>query len=73
MTYTYTPRGVCSRKMTVELENGVEGFVPASSLTPSGTSLTEGVRLTDPASGKTWSLGDKMIAAIEAKRAALGI
>ena len=24
MTYTYTPRGVCSRKMTVELEN-VEG------------------------------------------------
>ena len=20
MTYTYTPRGVCSRKMTVELE-----------------------------------------------------
>ena len=23
MTYTYTPRGVCSRKMTVELENGV--------------------------------------------------
>ena len=23
MTYTYTPRGVCSRKMTVELVNGV--------------------------------------------------
>ena len=64
MTYTYTPRGVCSRKMTVELENGVEGFVPASSLTPSGTSLTEGVRLTDPASGKTWSLGDKMMITI---------
>ena len=23
MTYTYQPRGVCSRKMTVELENGI--------------------------------------------------
>ena len=23
MTYTFQPRGVCSRKMTVELENGV--------------------------------------------------
>ena len=23
MTYTYTPRGVCSRKMTVELDNGI--------------------------------------------------
>lgn len=22
MTYTYTPRGTCSRKMTVELDNG---------------------------------------------------
>lgn len=23
MIYTYQPRGVCSRKMTVELENGI--------------------------------------------------
>ncbi len=23
MTYTYTPKGVCSRRMTVELEDGV--------------------------------------------------
>ena len=23
MTYTYTPKGVCSRKIQVELENGV--------------------------------------------------
>ena len=56
--------GVTQRGIFVELENGVEGFVPASSLTPSGTSLTEGVRLTDPASGKTWSLGDKMMITI---------
>ena len=71
--YEGTISGVTQRGLFIELDNGVEGFVPASSLTPSGTSLTEGVRLTDPTSGKTWSLGDKMIAAIEAKRAALGI
>ena len=23
MTYTYTPRGVCSRKMKVDVENGI--------------------------------------------------
>lgn len=23
MTYTYTPKGVCSRRMTVELEDGI--------------------------------------------------
>ena len=62
--YDGTISGVTQRGLFVELENGVEGFVPASSLTPSGTSLTEGVRLTDPASGKTWSLGDKMMITI---------
>ncbi|MFR6093443.1 MAG: ribonuclease R, partial [Faecalibacterium prausnitzii] len=59
--YEGTVSGVTQRGLFIELDNGVEGFVPASSLTPSGTSLTEGVRLTDPASGKTWSLGDKMM------------
>ena len=59
--YEGTISGVTQRGLFIELDNGVEGFVPASSLTPSGTSLTEGVRLTDPASGKTWSLGDKMM------------
>ena len=62
--YEGTISGVTQRGLFIELDNGVEGFVPASSLTPSGTSLTEGVRLTDPASGKTWSLGDKMIITI---------
>ena len=50
--YEGTVSGVTQRGLFIELDNGVEGFVPASSLTPSGTSLTEGVRLTDPASGK---------------------
>ena len=62
--YEGTITGVTQRGLFIELDNGVEGFVPASSLTPSGTSLTEGVRLTDPASGKTWSLGDKMMITI---------
>ena len=62
--YEGTISGVTQRGLFIELDNGVEGFVPASSLTPSGTSLTEGIRLTDPASGKTWSLGDKMMITI---------
>ena len=62
--YEGTISGVTQRGLFIELDNGVEGFVPASSLTPSGTSLTAGVRLTDPASGKTWSLGDKMMITI---------
>ena len=62
--YEGTISGVTQRGLFIELDNGVEGFVPASSLTPSGTSLTEGVRLTDPASGKTWRLGDKMMITI---------
>ena len=62
--YEGTISGVTQRGLFIELDNGVEGFVLASSLTPSGTSLTEGVRLTDPASGKTWSLGDKMMITI---------
>jgi len=62
--YEGTISGVTQRGLFIELDNGVEGFVPASSLTLSGTSLTEGVRLTDPASGKTWSLGDKMMITI---------
>ena len=62
--YEGTISGVTQRGLFIELDNGVEGFVPASSLTPSGTSLTEGVRLTDPASSKTWSLGDRMMITI---------
>ena len=62
--YEGTISGVTQRGLFIELDNGVEGFVPASSLTPSGTSLTEGVCLTDPASGKSWSLGDKMMITI---------
>ena len=56
--------GVTQRGLFIELENGVEGFVPASRLTPSGTMPTEGIRLSDPVSGKNWSLGDTMMITI---------
>lgn len=62
--YEGTISGVTQRGVFIELDNGVEGFVPASSLTSTGTTLTEGIRLTDPVSGKTWSLGDKMMITI---------
>ena len=62
--YEGTISGVTQRGLFIELDNGVEGFVPASSLTPSGTNLTEGIRLSDPVSGKSWSLGDKMMITI---------
>ena len=37
--YEGTISGVTQRGLFIELDNGVEGFVPASSLTPSGLSL----------------------------------
>ena len=62
--YEGTISGVTQGGLFIELDNGVEGFVPASSLTPSGTMLTEGIRLSDPVSGKNWSLGDTMMITI---------
>ena len=56
--------GVTQRGVFVELDNGVEGFVPVGSLTPSGALLTEGVRLSDPVSGKSWNLGDSLMITI---------
>ena len=62
--YEGTISGVTQRGLFIELDNGVEGFVPASSLTATGTTLTEGIRLSDPVSGKNWNLGDSMMITI---------
>lgn len=63
-SYEGTISGVTQRGLFVEMDNGVEGFVPASSLTAAGTLLTEGIRLSDPGSGKNWNLGDRMMITI---------
>ena len=47
-----TPRGVF-----VALENTVEGFVPAAQLCKGEPTVTEGVRLYDPLTGRHWMLG----------------
>ncbi len=59
-SFTGVISGVTQRGVFVELDNSLEGFVPASSLTATGTQLTEGIRLSDPVSGKSWSLGDEI-------------
>ncbi len=64
--------GVTQRGIFVELENSLEGFVPAASLTPSGTQLTEGVRLYDPLSGKSWSLGDEIMVTVVGANVSMG-
>ncbi len=56
--------GVTQRGLFIELKSGVEGFVPAASLSETGTLLIEGVGLSDPASGKMWSMGDEMMITI---------
>ena len=63
-SYEGSISGVTQRGLFVEMDNGVECFVPASSLTAAGTLLTEGVRLSDPVSGKNWNLGDRMMITI---------
>ena len=63
-SYEGSISGVTQRGLFVEMDNGVEGFVPASSLTAAGTLLTEGICLSDPVSGKNWNLGDRMMITI---------
>ena len=50
--------GVTAKGLFVMLENTVEGFLPALLLCRGEPVLSEGVRLSDALSGKTWMLGD---------------
>ena len=51
MTYTYQPRGVCSRKMTVELDDGIIRDVRieggCSGNTQGVATLVEGMKVDD--------------------------
>ena len=62
--YEGTISGVTQRGLFIELDNGVEGFVPAFQPDRHRHHPHRGIRLSDPASGKTWSLGDSMMITI---------
>ena len=57
---------VTSFGVYVELPNTVEGLVRAAALSQRPMMLTDGVSLADPASGKTWRLGDSIRVKLEA-------
>lgn len=56
----------------VELENTVEGFISAEHLAGGRLTLTEGVRLTDPLSGRSWAMGDPVRVKVAGADVALG-
>ncbi|MDD4850893.1 MAG: ribonuclease R [Gemmiger sp.] len=58
--YEGTVSGVTPRGVFVELENTVEGFVPAAQICKGEATITEGVRIYDPLTGRHWMLGDSM-------------
>ena len=64
--------GVTAHGIYVELENTVEGLVHVSQLCNDQPVLTDGVRLTDPRSGKSWSLGDEVRVQVARTDVALG-
>lgn len=55
-----TVSGVTPRGVFIELENTVEGFVPAAQLCKGEAEVLEGVRISDPLTGRSWMLGDGM-------------
>ncbi len=67
-----TVSGVTPRGVFVQLENTVEGFVPAAQLCQGEPEMLEGVCLRDPLTGRTWRLGDAMRVRAEAADVALG-
>ena len=67
-----TVAGVTPRGVFIELENTVEGFVPAAQLCKGEATVTEGVRIYDPLTGRQWMLGDPMHIKVTAADIALG-
>ena len=64
--------GVAAHGIYVELENTVEGLVRAEQLCSSRPRLVDGVRLTDPLTGKSWELGDRVRIKVVRTDVALG-
>lgn len=64
--------GVTAHGIFVELDNTVEGMVPAEALSAGRLLLTEGVRLSDPLTGRSWALGDAVRVTVAGADVALG-
>ena len=56
----------------VELDNTVEGFVPAAQLCKGEPQVIDGVSMLDPLTGKSWMLGSSMKIQVAAADVALG-
>ena len=59
--YMGTVAGITPRGVFVELENTVEGFVPAAELCKGEPQVVDGVSMVDPLTGRTWMLGTSML------------
>ena len=67
-----TVAGITPRGVFVELENTVEGFVPAAELCKGEPQVVDGVSMVDPLTGRTWMLGTSMKIRVAAADVALG-
>ena len=56
--------GVTRRRIFVELSNGVEGSLAVEELCKGEPVVHEGVRVSDPISGKSWMLGDPIMVTV---------
>ncbi len=63
-TYQGAVSGVTRRRVFVELSNGVEGSLAVEDLCKNEPVVQEGVRVSDPLSGKSWMLGDPVLVTV---------
>ena len=70
--YTGTVAGITPRGVFVELENTVEGFVPAAQLCKGEAQVVDGVSMLDPLTGRSWMLGTSMKIRVAGAVVALG-
>lgn len=70
--YMGTVAGITPRGIFVELENTVEGFVPAAQLCKGEPQVIDGVSMLDPLTGRSWMLGASMKVRVAGADVALG-
>ncbi|MFR3791309.1 MAG: ribonuclease R [Blautia massiliensis (ex Durand et al. 2017)] len=70
--YLGTVAGITPRGVFVELENTVEGFVPAAQLCKGEPQVVDGVSMLDPLTGRNWMLGTSMKVRVAGADVSLG-